>query len=59
MTRELKEDVIRTNQKIDFLKKQIAEVSDPREKHQLQGKLKELRYLQLWHLKRMGRQEVS
>lgn len=51
---ELRQAIDQTKAKIYALKKQIQEDPDPRGKRILQRQLKELQYLQLWHLDQLG-----
>ncbi len=47
---ELQEAIEKTLEGIQALKQQIEKASDPREEKRLKRKLKELQYLQLWHI---------
>lgn len=51
---ELRTAIDQTKRQIYGLKQQIDETSDLQEKCQLQRRLKELQYLQLWHLDQLG-----
>jgi len=53
-TDELREAIERTTEKIYELKRQIKETTDARDKLKLQRRLKELQYLQLWHMDLLG-----
>jgi hypothetical protein len=47
---ELQSAIILTKQNIEVLKQQIEETVDFKAKRSLSRQLKELQYLQLWHL---------
>jgi uncharacterized protein YpiB (UPF0302 family) len=47
---ELQSAIVLTKQQIDELKQQIEEAVDFKAKRRLSRQLKELQYLQLWHL---------
>lgn len=47
---ELQQAITNTAEEIWELQQQIEHASDPREQKKLMRKLKELQYLQLWHL---------
>ena len=58
MTRdELQEAIAATLDKIMKLKEQISQATDPREKKQLKRQLRELQYLQLWHIGQLEHQK--
>lgn len=46
----LHEAIDQTKSQIYTLKQQIEQTPDPQEKSRLKRRLKELQYLQLWHL---------
>ncbi len=51
LTREQLQDAIEsTLQEIVAIKQQIKQTPDPRESRKLTRKLRELQYLQLWHV---------
>lgn len=52
--KELKAAIDQTKTLIYQLKQQIEETRDQQEKSQLQRRLKELQYLQLWQLAQLG-----
>lgn len=52
--KELSAAIDQTKDQIYQIKQQIEETSNPQEKSRLQHKLKELQYLQLWHLDQLG-----
>jgi len=51
---DLRDAIEKTKTQIYQLKEQIEETPDPQEKRQLKRRLKELQYLQLWHLDQLG-----
>jgi len=51
---ELQEAIDQTKVQIYALKQQIEQTPDPQEKRQLKRRLKEMQYLQLWHLDQLG-----
>jgi len=51
---ELKVAIESTKARIYELKRQIEATEDPKEKRWLKCRLKELQYLQLWHLDQLG-----
>ena len=50
---EIQRAIAATSEEIMKLKEQIALATDRREKKRLQIMLKELQYLQLWHIEQM------
>lgn len=52
--KELQVAIDQTKTQIYQLKQQIEEAPDPQEKSRLQRILKELQYLQLWHMDQLG-----
>ena len=51
---DLNTAINQTKAQIYELKNQINETSDSTEKRRLQRRLKELQYLQLWHIDKLG-----
>lgn len=47
---KLKAAIERTKKEIYLLKEQVEQTTDPKEKRHLRRWLKELQFLQLWHL---------
>ena len=47
---EIQESIIKTKREIDQVKQELAMATDPKEKRKLSVRLKELQFLQLWHL---------
>ena len=47
---EIQESIIKTKSEIDQVKQELAMTTDPKEKRKLSVRLKELQFLQLWHL---------
>jgi len=54
---ELQLAIQETLHKIHQIKKQIDEATDPQDEKMLKRKLKELQYLQFWHLDLLERQD--
>lgn len=52
--KELQVAIDQTKAQIYQLKQKIEEAPDPQEKSRLKRRLKELQYLQLWHLDKLG-----
>jgi hypothetical protein len=52
---ELFEAIEDTKQEIYQVKEQLEQTTDPREEKNLLARLKELQYLQLWHIEHMER----
>jgi len=51
---ELREAIDRTKVEIYKIKNQLKSSTDPRKQKHLKARLKELQYLQLWHLDQLG-----